>query len=235
MHMQAAVLPQAAESARTHCHEQGHSLVYVAVESEAKTEIEVVGALAFHATVRPEVESVLGDLRGRGLDIYILSGDHEQPTRHLAERLDIAHYFAETLPEQKADKIQALQAAGKSVCFIGDGINDAIALKTAKVSISIKGASSAATDTAGIILMDSRLVHLPYLFELGYLLERNQARSFATTMVPGAIGLGGVLFLHFGIYSALVLYIVSLIAGMTNAMMPLLWLDFGSQRSKHED
>ena len=65
-------------------------------------------------------------------------------------------YFADTLPEHKADHIRRLRDDGRFVCFVGDGINDAVALKSAQVSISLKGASSAATDAAQVIFMDGK-------------------------------------------------------------------------------
>ncbi|MGB0386666.1 MAG: HAD-IC family P-type ATPase, partial [Ardenticatenaceae bacterium] len=77
-------------------------------------------------------------------------------TRRLAQELGIDHYFANTLPENKADLVKQLQEEGRTVCFVGDGINDAIALKQAHVSISLRGATTIAMDTAQIVLMDGR-------------------------------------------------------------------------------
>ncbi|MEN8220037.1 MAG: HAD-IC family P-type ATPase [Pseudomonadota bacterium] len=118
--------------------------------------------------LRPEAKTVIRQLRQRKniKTMYIISGDQTAPTQKLAHDLGIDHYFAETLPEQKATLIEQLQAEGKSICFIGDGINDSIALKKAQVSISLKGASSVATDTAQIVLMDGRLNQLPLLFKM---------------------------------------------------------------------
>ncbi|EDN71579.1 heavy metal translocating P-type ATPase [Beggiatoa sp. SS] len=115
-----------------------------------------------------------------------------------------------------------LQQEGKSVCFIGDGINDSIALKKAEVSISLRGASTVATDTAQIILMDKNLTQLAYLFEHAKLFENNQKSSLASAFVPGVISVGGIFFLHFGVFSALMLYNVSLFAGVGNALLPLI-------------
>ncbi|OUD12052.1 heavy metal translocating P-type ATPase [Thioflexithrix psekupsensis] len=215
MTMEMIDCPIEAENLQSYSHENGFSVIYVAVNQV------LIGAIELHATVRPEAKAVIEQLQQRGLELYIISGDHEKPTRYLAHSLGITHYFAETLPENKAALIEQLQAKGKSICFIGDGINDAIALKKANVSISLQGASTAATDTAGIILMDKNLTQLPYLFELAHGLNKNVKNSFASALVPGAIGVGGVFLLHFGIYSSLVLYIASLAAGTTNAMLPL--------------
>jgi P-type E1-E2 ATPase len=154
--------------------------------------------------------------------LYIISGDHQQATCQLAQNLGIDHYFAETLPEQKGDLVAKLRDNGKFVCFVGDGINDAIALKQANVSISLRGASTAATDTAQIILMDSNLNKLNQLFEMANDFEKNMHINYLTTIVPGAICLGGVLFFHLSILGAVILLYAGTATGLTNTMLPLL-------------
>ena len=100
------------------------------------------GAIELRAAVRPEVRAIIAGLRQRGIKhIAIISGDHEAPTRKLAESLGMDRYFAQVLPADKADYVAKLQAEGRKVCFVGDGINDSIALKKADVSISLRGAS----------------------------------------------------------------------------------------------
>jgi Cu2+-exporting ATPase len=93
------------------------------------------------------------------------------PTRQLAKTLGIDHYFAEILPEAKI--IEQLQQESKFTCYIGDGINDAIALKQSQVSISLRGASTVATDSAQIILLDKGLQHLNLLFDIAKTYNRN--------------------------------------------------------------
>jgi len=114
------------------CHDNGHSLVMV---SEGK---HLAGAVELHTAVRPEVRDIISRLRKRGKSMYIITGDHEKPARILAENLGIENYFAETLPEQKAQIVEMLQKQGRSVCFIGDGINDSVAMKKAHVSVSLQ-------------------------------------------------------------------------------------------------
>jgi len=128
---------------------QGSSIVLVAVDDH------VVGGIELQATPRPEAPEVVQWLREQDKEIYLISGDHTQPTAMLAQRLDIQHYFAETLPEEKGALIEQLQAQGKRICFVGDGINDTIAMKKSYVSISLRGATTAATDTAQVVLMNA--------------------------------------------------------------------------------
>jgi len=198
------------------CNEQGYSLVYVAIDNK------LAGAIELHATLRPEAKHIIRQLRERDLELVIISGDQEKPTQKLAKELGITHYFSQTLPENKASLIEQLQAKGKSICFIGDGINDSIALKKANVSISLSGASSIATDTAAIILMDGSLSQLNKLFELADNLNHNMKGSLVSGILPGVITISGAFFFHFSIISAIVLYNVGLVAGVANAMLPMI-------------
>ena len=81
----------------------GSSLVMVAVDEQ------LIGAVELHAQLRPETGTLIKQLHKRGLKLYILSGDHYQPTQHLAKRLNISDFFAEVLPEGKADIIRVVR------------------------------------------------------------------------------------------------------------------------------
>jgi Cu2+-exporting ATPase len=203
-------LPDSIISIQQQAEEQGYSLIYVSVERH------IAGILEMHPTIRPEAANIIHKFKQRGFSLCIISGDHEQPTRNLANQLGIDRYFAETLPENKADLVKQLRDEGKFVCFIGDGINDAIALKSAQISISLKGASTAATDTAQIILMDGTLKHLESLFQLSDEFEDTMHTNFLTTIVPGVICIGGVYFLHFGLAASVTTYYIGSGVGLTN-------------------
>lgn len=217
-------IPSELQKVESSCNEQGYSLVYVALDGQ------LAGAIELHPTIRPEAKEIITALRKRNLDLYIISGDHEKPTKKLAQEVGIEHYFAETLPENKADLIEQLQQEGKAVCFVGDGINDSIALKKANVSISLQGASTIAIDTAQIILMDSSLNQLDYLLDLAQRVDNNMKKNLLSTIVPGAICIGGAFFLHFGILSAIAFYNVGLVTGVANAMSPM--IKYQRQQSK---
>ena len=135
--------------------------------------------------------------------------------------MGIDHYFANTLPEQKAGHVERLQAEGRTVCFVGDGINDSIALKKAQVSISLRGATSVATDTAQIVLMDATLNQLPMIFDLAGQFDANMKAGFAMAMIPGFLIIGGIFVANLGIIGSMMLYNASLVAGLGVAMAPL--------------
>jgi len=152
----------------------------------------------------------------------ILSGDNKEPTRRLAHELGVDGYYAETLPTQKAELIAKLRSEGKHVGYVGDGVNDAIALKGANVSISLSGASNVATDTAQVILMDGDLARIESLFEISKAFEKNMQANYRNSMIPGVITLSGVFFLHMGLIGALTIYFTSEVLSLMNCMMPLI-------------
>jgi len=194
----------------------GNSVVLVAIDRE------LAGLIELEAAVRPEVEALVAGLRARGIShLAILSGDHEAPTRRLAQRLGMDMHFAEVLPEQKAATVDQLQREGKKVCFIGDGINDAIALQKADVSISLRGASSIATDTAEILFLDEGLSRLCELRDIATDLDRNVRRSWQMLVVPNALCVAGVFTLGWGVMASVVLNNVSALAALANGLLPM--------------
>lgn len=216
MALSGVAAPPALEALQAAAEERGYSLVYVAVNGE------LGGVLELCPTLRPEVFEVTAALRRRGLSLCIVSGDHLAPTRHLAGELGIDRYFAEVLPQEKAALVRALRAEGRRVCMVGDGINDAIAMKTANASVSLRGATMAATDTAQVVLMDGDLSQLPQLFELAGELDANVRVTVLTTVVPAALSIAGAFLWHVGIYENLLLFNLSFFASVTNAMLPAL-------------
>jgi len=195
--------------------EKCNSLVYVARNNN------LVGILEFERSIRPEAEATIRFLKKRGYALWVISGDSERPTRRLAETLGIDNFIAETLPEEKAERVKEICDAGRFVCFIGDGINDAVALKSAQVSISLKGASTAATDTAQIILMDGTLNKLKFLFECSDTYEQAIRANLLWSFGPSIVTIGGIYLFHFGIGTAMSLYCVSCIGGLGTTLWPL--------------
>lgn len=218
MELEQIQIPEEIQDRHTHAHAEGNTMVFVALDDRLR------GAIELQPTLRPEARDIIGRLRQRNLSLAIISGDHERPTRHLSEQLGMDRYFAEVLPEDKARHVEQLQAEGKKVCFVGDGINDTIALKTADVSISMSGASTVATDCAQIVLMDGTLNHLEEAFEYSRGFQRNLKKTLITTFAPGLACLGGVFFMHFRIFAAMMLYQTSLVASVANAMSPVMKL-----------
>ncbi len=214
MQQSSFAFPEAIQTVQNDCDEVGHSLIYVAIDDK------MAGTIELHATIRPGSQEVINKLKQQGYDIF--SGDHEKPTKSLAQAFGIEHYFAQTLPEEKADLIEKMQNAGKSVCYIGDGINDSIALKKAQVSISLRGASTIATDTAQVILMDKQLDQLLQLIDLAKQLESNLDKTLISGIIPSATIVVGVFAMHLSLPFAIGCYMAGMTAGVGNAMWPII-------------
>lgn len=216
MSLEGIEVPAASREHQARCHEQGHSLVMVAVDHI------VVGGIELGPTVRPEASVTVQGLRERQLALYIISGDHDGPTRQLADELGIPGYFANTLPEHKADLVKQLQEDGHRVCFVGDGINDTIAMRTADVSISLRGATTAATDTAQVVLMDASLNQLLDLFNVAEVFNKTAATSFTSFVALSLVSAAGVFFFHFTFALVEILFGLSFLTGIGITMKPLL-------------
>lgn len=215
MGMENISVPETVHQILHQAKESGYSMVFVGLNGR------LAGAIELHATIRPEVKGLVANLRDRNLSLYIISGDNQKPTEKLATDIGIDNFFAEVLPEDKAGLIEKLQQQGKTVCFIGDGINDSIALKQADVSISLTGASAIAKDTAQILLMSGNLKNLEELFKLGKEMQANLDKGLMATVVPGVVIIGGVFLFHAGVVSAVILNNCGLFAGVSNSMLPL--------------
>lgn len=209
-------IPQIISELGESYYRQGHSLVVVALNDT------VIGAIEMVPTVRSEAKQLIRELRQfkKIESTYIISGDHEIPTTQLAKQLGIEHCFSEVLPENKADIVRKLQTKGKCICFVGDGINDAIALKTADVSISLRGASSIAVDTAQVIFMDGELTQLCVLFDIAKRYHTNMNIILSSILIPSILALGGALFFQFGLGHTIILNQLSFLGGMTSAISP---------------
>jgi len=214
--MEGIPIPADVAEAIERAHALGNTMVLVAVDDQ------LGGGIELQAAVRPEVVEIVAGLRARGIKhIAIISGDHDAPTRRLAEQLGMDRYFAQVLPADKADYVAKLQAEGKKVCFVGDGINDSIALKKANVSISLRGASTIATDTAHIVFLDEGLAHLCELRDIASNLHRNVRRSWHMIVAPNIACVAGVFTLGFGIYASVFFNNVTALAAVANGLWPM--------------
>jgi len=213
MGLEGIPIPKVIAEEMAHSFNQGHSLVMVAIDHQ------LCGAIEIQPSIRPEITEMISGLRQRGLKhLAIVSGDHLHPTQKLAEELGMDSYFYDVLPENKASIVEELQKQGRTVCFVGDGINDAIAMKKAPVSISLRGATSVATDLAQIVLMDGSLSHLCGLFDVAKNLETQLRNGLIISIAPLPIVVVGGFLFHFGIFSSIVVNQIAIWSGVGYAM-----------------
>ena len=141
--------------------DQGCTMVYVAVDGR------LAGFLALADTVRPDAAATIQQVQEAGVTPVLLTGDHENAAGNIARQLGIDVFQAGCLPEDKLAWIDRAEQAGRMVCMVGDGINDAPALKKAFVGIAMGGVGSdIAVDAADIALVSDDLRQLPHLLRL---------------------------------------------------------------------
>jgi Cu2+-exporting ATPase len=116
---------------------------------------EVVGAMALEDEVRPEARDAVADLRRMGVDVAMITGDSHQVAAAVGRDLGISEVFAEVLPEDKDRAVAELQARGRTVAMVGDGVNDAPALARADVGLAIGAGTDVAIESAGVVLAAS--------------------------------------------------------------------------------
>ena len=170
----------------------GCTVIYVAVDGRA------AGMLALSDTLRPSAAETIRQVRQTGVEPVLLTGDHESAAQHIAGQLGIAEMRANCLPEDKLGAIDAAQRAGRPVCMVGDGINDAPALKKAQVGIAMGGVGSdIAVDAADIALVNDDIREIPHLLRLAKRMMRtikyNLTFSMALNFISIALAITGVL------------------------------------------
>jgi P-type E1-E2 ATPase len=139
----------------------GCTVIYMAIDGK------LTGFLALFDTLREEAAVMIQHLKKTGMTPVLLTGDREEAARHIADELAIEEMCASCLPEDKLSWIQEKQKKEKKICMIGDGINDAPALKKAWVGIAMGGiGSDIAVDAADIALVNDNLSELPHLIHL---------------------------------------------------------------------
>lgn len=140
--------------------EQGKTVVFTVVDGK------LGGAFALADKIREESREAIQNLKAEGVKVYMLTGDAEEVAKSVSKELGIDDYFAQVLPDQKAEKIQSLKDKGYIVTMVGDGINDAPALATADVGVAIGAGTDVAIESADIILVRNDPRDVPKVADL---------------------------------------------------------------------
>lgn len=165
------------QSALARLRAQGKASVLVA---ESK---KCIGVIALSDVLRPEAKDMVSRLSDMHTRTVLLTGDHQKTAEYFARQVSISEVRAELLPEEKVQSIEDLQAEGHKVCMIGDGVNDAPALKTADVSVAMGSmGSDIAIDAAEVALMSDDISKIPYLKRLSNATVRTIKASITLSM-----------------------------------------------------
>ena len=210
-------MPASIQRLQAECDAEGATLIVVAVERR------VAGAIVMHMAARPEAREAIQALRQRRIQhIYMIANDHAVTAQKLAQELGIDRYFIEMLPENKALLLDQWRLQGRTVCYVGDGVNDTIALQHAAVSISIGGASTVAVDAAHAVLLDGSLKHVCDVFDIAIQFDRNLKTTFVMIVGASLAILGSVLTFPLTPLQIALLTQFSVLVGVANSVFPLL-------------
>lgn len=216
-------IPAAAERYR----DDGCTVIYVAVDSRA------AGIIALSDTLRSDSAETIMNLHRLGVGSVLLTGDNQQAANHMAGIAKIEVVHANCLPEGKMAVIEQYQKNNELICMVGDGINDAPALKTANVGVAMGGVGSdIAIDAADIALVSDDIVHIPHLLGLSRRIMRTINLNIIFSM---ALNFGAVILAMTGIlnpvYGALVHNAGSIVVVLNSATL-LNWKDKKLDRPK---
>jgi manganese/zinc-transporting P-type ATPase C len=146
------IVLRAAEADEKAAHAVGASPLFVAIDGR------LAGMLVLQDELREDAPEAVQALRARQMrNVILLSGDHAEPSRVIAESLGLRHHYADLLPEDKARLIAQLKGEGRVVAMVGDGVNDALALNEADVGIAVPGGAEVATEAADVVLLGGGL------------------------------------------------------------------------------
>jgi Cu2+-exporting ATPase len=163
----------ALEAEATRMQDEGLTVVHVAQDDR------VIGLIAIADKARPTAKAAVAKLRERGIEVIMLTGDNAGTAQRIAADLGIDTVLADVLPGQKADKVKELQATGKKVGMVGDGVNDAPALTQADVGFAIGAGTDVAVESADVVLMKSDPYDIVASIELSKVTLRKMHQNLA--------------------------------------------------------
>lgn len=175
---------------------QGRTAVFVAVEGQA------VGVIGLADAVRPTSRAAVAALKERGIQVVMLTGDHQQTAERIAAELGVDEVVAGVLPDRKSTHVRELQQRGRRVAMVGDGVNDAPALAQADVGIAIGAGTDVAIETADIVLMRSDPSDVGVALAIGVATLRRMRQNLGWAICYNAVALpiaAGVLMPSFGL------------------------------------
>lgn len=150
---------QAEETLQTY-ETDGKTAMLIAIDGEFR------GLVAVADTIKDTAKEAIGQLHDLGLEVIMLTGDNQLTADAIARQVDIDHVIAQVLPEEKAAKVKEVQAQGKKVAMVGDGVNDAPALATADIGIAIGTGTEVAIEAADVTILGGELLLIPKAIKL---------------------------------------------------------------------
>ncbi|MBR5543736.1 MAG: cadmium-translocating P-type ATPase [Oscillospiraceae bacterium] len=163
--------------------ESGKTVVFVADESGA------LGIIAIADSLKKSASDCIRDLKAQNTEVYMLTGDNERTAKAIARDAGIDNVISEVSPSGKSEVISKLRACGKTVCMVGDGINDAPALATADVSITVASGTDIAAETSDIVLIKNDLSDIAKTIKISKAVTRNIKQNLFWAFAYNVIGI----------------------------------------------
>ena len=198
---QQILLPDKLTQQATQLQNQAKTVVFFARQIQTGQPGEILAIIAIADPVKASSKQAIDTLQSRGIDVYMLTGDNIQTAAAVARQVGVSQYKAETMPADKANFVKELQASGKVVAMVGDGINDSQALAQADVSIAMGRGSDIAMDVARMTLITSDLNSVPKALQLSKQTVRVIRQNLFWAFIYNLIGIplaAGVLYPSFG-------------------------------------
>ncbi|MEB8170272.1 heavy metal translocating P-type ATPase [Macrococcus caseolyticus] len=162
---------------------QGKTAMMIAYEGK------VQGIVAVQDTVKPSAKDAIDELKAMGIEVIMLTGDNTRTAQAIASEVGIAEVIAEVLPEDKAEKVKALQAQGRKVAMVGDGVNDAPALALSDIGIAIGTGTEVAIEAADVTILGGELTLIPEAIKLSHATIRNVKQNLGFAFGYNVIGI----------------------------------------------
>lgn len=178
---------------------------------------QLLGAIAVADTVRSEARRAMDAIHGMGIKTVLLTGDAKAVADIVAKQLNIDEVAAELLPEDKRDRVRRVVAGGRKVAMVGDGINDAPALKEADVGVAMGSGTDVARESADVVLLGNDLVKFAETLAIARRTRRIIWQNFAGTIGVDALGIGLAAFGMLDPLSAAFIHVTSELAFILNS------------------
>jgi len=200
---------------------EGKTLSLIAIDGK------LAGVVAAADTIKPSAKKAITALKGLGIEIAMITGDHKKVAEAVGKELDIDRIFAEVLPEDKAKYVKKLQDEGKFTAMVGDGVNDAPALAQSDVGIAIGAGTDVAIETAKVVLMKSDPLDILRAITLSKATVRKMKQNLFWASIYNVLAIpiaGGILYPSFGImlrpeFAALLMSVSSIIVAVNAVLL----------------